>query len=178
MLKQNSKSASQRISHVAMGLVVLAVAGARVRAQKLPWQDTPDAGGKMPATVRFDGPEQVSVTAHRPQVVEMHFRIQDGYHINSHTPHEKNFIPTQLMVVDDDGVTVSAVDFPPGTDTSFSFAPKEKLSVYTGELKLRAHVTTEPGGHLLQGALRYQACDANACMPPRKIPVAISIIGK
>jgi thiol:disulfide interchange protein len=180
MVKQNSKSASERVSQVAVVLAALSLASGPLQAgaQKLPWQDTPDAGGKTPATVRFDGPEQVSVAAHRPQVVEMHFRIQDGYHINSHTPHEKSFIPTQLMVVDGDGVTVSAVDFPPGTDTSFSFAPKEKLSVYTGELTLRAHVTVEPGGHLLQGALRYQACDANACMPPRKIPVAVSLIGK
>ena len=33
-------------------------------------------------------------------------------------------------------------------------------------------------GAVLQGALRYQACDANACMPPRKIPVAISLLAK
>lgn len=178
-MKPASKSASQRAIPVAVALAALALAGGGPsRAQKLPWQDTPDAGGKTPATVRFDGPEQVNVTAHRPQVVEMHFRIQNGYHINSHTPHEKSFIPTQLMVVDGEGVVVSAVDFPPGTDTSFSFAPQEKLSVYTGELTLRAHVTVAPGDHLLQGALRYQACDANACMPPRKIPVAVSVIGK
>ena len=180
MLKQVSKSTPQRASRVALALAALVLASGplQVAAQKLPWQDTPDAGGKAPTTVRFDGPEQVSVTAHHPQVLEMHFRIQDGYHINSHTPHEKSLIPTQLMVVDGDGVTVSTVDFPPGADTSFSFAPKEKLSVYTGELTLRAHVTVEPGGHLLQGALRYQACTANACMPPRKIPVAMSVIGK
>jgi hypothetical protein len=30
----------------------------------------------------------------------------------------------------------------------------------------------------LQGALRYQACDANACMPPRKLPVAVSLLAK
>ncbi len=147
-------------------------------AQKFPWQDTPQAGGKAPQTVRFDGPEQVDIAARRPQVVELRFHVQDGFHINSHDPHEKTLIPTQLMVVDGDGITVSSVDFPPGTDTSFNFAPNEKVSVYTGDLALRAHVTVAPGGHLLQGALRYQACDANACMPPRKIPVAVSLLAK
>jgi hypothetical protein len=39
-------------------------------------------------------------------------------------------------------------------------------------------VTVTPGGHLLQGALRYQACDANVCLPPRKIPVAVSLQAK
>jgi Disulphide bond corrector protein DsbC len=147
-------------------------------AQKFPWQDTPEAGSKTPQTVRFEGPDQIDVAARKLQVVELRFRIQDGFHINSHTPHEKNLIPTQLLVVDGDGVNVSAVDFPPGTDTSFAFAPNEKVSVYTGTMTLRAHVTVAHGGHLLQGALRYQACDANACMPPRKIPVAVSLLAK
>jgi hypothetical protein len=147
-------------------------------AQKFPWQDTPAAGGKTPQTVRFEGPDQTEVAARKPQVLELRFRIQDGFHINSHTPHEKNLIPTQLMVVDGDGVNVSGVDFPSGTDTSFAFAPNEKVSVYTGTVTLRAHVRVAPGSHLLQGALRYQACDANACMPPRKIPVAVSLLAK
>lgn len=177
MRKRVSESASQRVSYAMILLTAGALAGACF-AQKLPWQDTPEAGGKTPQTVRFEGPDQTEVAAHKPQVVELRFRIQDGYHINSHTPHEKNLIPTQLMVIDGDGVNVSAVDFPPGTDTSFAFAPNEKLSVYTGTVALRAHVTVAPGGHLLQGALRYQACDANACMPPRKIPVAISLLAK
>jgi hypothetical protein len=175
MRMQVSRSTGQR---VALASVLVAAAVCVALAQKLPWQDTPEAGGKTPATVRFEGPEQAELAARKAQVVELRFRIQDGYHINSHTPHEKNLIPTQLMVVDGDGVNVAAVDFPPGTDTSFPFAPNEKLSVYTGTVTLRAHVTVTPGGHLLQGALRYQACDANACMPPRKIPVAVSLLAK
>lgn len=146
-------------------------------AQKFPWQEKDQASNK-PQTVCFEGPEQAEVAAGKTQVVELRFRIQDGYHINSHTPHEKNLIPTQLLIVDGDGVNVSAVDFPPGTDTSFPFAPDEKLSVYTGAVALRAHMTVTAGGHLLQGALRYQACDANACMPPRTIPVAMSLLAK
>jgi hypothetical protein len=175
MRMQVSRSTGQRVG---LASVLVAAAVYVALAQKLPWQDTPEAGGKTPATVRFEGPEQAELAARKAQVVELRFRIQDGYHINSHTPHEKNLIPTQLMVVDGDGVNVAAVDFPPGTDTSFPFAPNEKLSVYTGTVTLRAHVTVTPGGHLLQGALRYQACDANACMPPRKIPVAVSLLAK
>jgi hypothetical protein len=171
-----SKSTRRRVGKP----LLLAAAGlaCAASAQKFPWQDTPEAAGKTAQTVHFDGPDQIQVEARKPQVVELRFRIQNGFHINSHTPHEKNLIPTQLMVVDGDGVNVSAVDFPPGTDTSFAFAPNEKVSVYTGAVTLRAHVTVTPGGHLLQGALRYQACDANACMPPRKIPVAVSLLAK
>jgi Disulphide bond corrector protein DsbC len=172
-----SKSASRRVS-VACFVVAAALLASVALAQKFPWQDTPEAGGKTTQTVHFEGPDQIEVAARKPQVVELRFRIQDGFHINSHMPHEKNLIPTQLMVVDGDGVNVSTVDFPPGTDTSFAFAPNDKVSVYTGTVMLRAHVTVAHGGHLLQGALRYQACDANACMPPRKIPVAVSLLAK
>jgi Disulphide bond corrector protein DsbC len=172
-----SESASRRVSKTVL-LLTAGILACPALAQKFPWQDTPEAGGKTPQTVRFEGPDQIDIAARKPQVVELRFRIQDGFHINSHTPHENTLIPTQLMVVDGDGVNVSAVDFPPGTDTSFAFAPNQKVSVYTGAVTLRAHVTVAPGGHLLQGALRYQACDANACFPPRKIPVAVSLLGK
>jgi hypothetical protein len=177
MEKRVTRSANRRVGLACFVVAACLLAGVSF-AQKFPWQDTPEAGGKTPQTVRFEGPDQTEVAARKPQVVELRFRIQDGFHINSHTPHEKNLIPTQLMVVDGDGVTVSAVDFPPGTDTSFAFAPNDKVSVYTGMVTLRAHMTVTPGGHLLQGALRYQACDANSCMPPRKIPVAISLLAK
>jgi hypothetical protein len=30
----------------------------------------------------------------------------------------------------------------------------------------------------VQAALRYQACDANSCYPPKTAPVAVSLIAK
>jgi len=164
-----------RAGRAALGLLATAFAAG---AQQLPWQDTPTAGGKLPESVRFDGPEQVELMARHPQTVEMRFHVADGFHINSHAPHAKSLIATQLMLIDGDGVTVSSVDFPAGTDLSLSFAPDEKLSVYTGAFALRAHLTATPGTHELQGALRYQACTANACLPPRKIPVTVSLLAK
>ncbi len=163
---------------LAAGLTASVVAGTGLAAQKFPWQTDQDGEGKTPPAVRFLGPEQVEVTARQPQVVELQFRVAQGFHINSHAPHTGNLIPTQLIVTDEGGLNTTAVDFPPGADASFSFAPKEKLNVYTGDLVLRAHLTATRGDHLLQGALRYQACDANACMPPRKIPVAVSVLAK
>ena len=47
-----------------------------------------------------------------------------------------------------------------------------------GELVLRAHINARPGDHLLEGVLRYQACDTNSCYPPRKAPVAIDVIAR
>ena len=95
-------------------------------AQKFPWQDTSEGGSKTPQTVRFEGPDQIDVAARKLQVVELRFRIQDGFHINSHMPHEKNLIPTQLLVVDGDGVNVSAVDFPDRKSTRLNSSHNQR----------------------------------------------------
>ncbi|HLH35502.1 MAG TPA: protein-disulfide reductase DsbD domain-containing protein [Alloacidobacterium sp.] len=144
-------------------------------SQKFAWQSEKKDEHQQ---VQFLYPEQVSVTAGKPSVVELHFRVNNGLHINSHTPRAKSLIPTQLMVEEPAGVNVAGVDFPAGTDYSPAFSPNDKLSVYTGEFVLRAHVTAQRGDHLIQAALRYQACDANSCYPPKTAPVAVSIVAK
>ena len=159
-------------SVASLALFAVVLAG----AQKLPW----DTGAAQNAKqfVKFLYPEQVSVAANKDSVVELHFAVNPGLHINSHTPHEKSFIPTQLIVAEPTGLTVMQVDFPPGTDFALASDPNEKLSVYTGEFVVRAHVKAQPGEHLIQAQLRYQACDSMSCFPPRKAPVALDVIAK
>ncbi len=155
-------------------------------ARQLPVTDPPLPlpGGNQQArkdsqnAVQFLSPVQVPVTAGRPAVVDLHFKVSDGLHINSHTPHGKTLVPTRLAVVEEPGIDVTAVDFPPGSSYTLAFAPQEKLSVYTGEFVLRAHLTAKKGEHTVQAALRYQACDVNACMPPRTLPIEIGILAK
>jgi thiol:disulfide interchange protein len=146
-------------------------------SQKLAWQNDAQTTNQK-QQVQFLYPEQVTVPAGKPSVVELHFKVNDGLHINSHTPREKSLIPTQLLVGEPTGVNVASVDFPAGSDYSPAFSPNDKLSVYTGEFILRAHVTAQRGDHLVQAALRYQACDANSCYPPKTAPVAVSLIAK
>jgi hypothetical protein len=43
---------------------------------------------------------------------------------------------------------------------------------------VQARIVASPGDHLVEAKLRYQACDNNACMPPRTITVAIDVVGK
>jgi hypothetical protein len=123
-------------------------------------------------------PEQISIPAQKSTAVDLHFRVADGLHINSHTPREKSLIPTNFAVVETNPVKVTGVEFPPGTDYAFAFDPSEKLSVYTGEFTLKAHLTAPAGNYMLQGLLRYQACDSRSCYPPKTIPVAVDVIAK
>jgi Disulphide bond corrector protein DsbC len=158
-------------------VAVLALLAANLTgAQKLPWENGDPQNAKQ--FVKYLYPEQVSIAANTDSMVELHFAVDPGFHINSHTPYEKSFIPTQLIVAEPAGLTVKQVDFPPGTDYSLASFPNEKLSVYTGEFVVRAHLKARAGEHLIQAQLRYQACDAMACFPPRKAPVAVDVIAK
>ncbi|MGA7313926.1 MAG: protein-disulfide reductase DsbD domain-containing protein [Silvibacterium sp.] len=157
-----------------IGWAVLVFAVSLGTAQKLPWETNEAQDAKQ--FVKFLYPEQVSVAANQDSIVDLHFRVNPGLHINSHAPHEKSFIPTQLLVAEPPGVTVGPVDFPAVTDFSLVISPNEKLSVYTGEFVVRAHVKAKAGDHLIAGQLRYQACDATSCFPPRKIPVAVNVV--
>ncbi len=128
--------------------------------------------------VQYLFPEQVSVPAGKASAVTLHFRVAQGLHINSHTPSDEFLIPTTFSIPDGTGVRLAAATYPPGAIVSLAFDPKTKVSVYTGEFIIQARIVAVPGNHLVQGKLRYQACDQNQCMPPKTINVPIDVIGK
>ena len=129
------------------------------------------------APVEYLFPEQVTVPAGRPQSVELHFRIAPGFHINSHTPKEDYLIPTVFSVPDSSGVRLASANYPDGVDFTLPLDPSTKLSVYTGDFAIQTHLIAAHGNHLVQASLHYQACDQNACMPPKTITVPIDVIG-
>ncbi len=159
---------------VAVAFIALLTSG---EAQKLPW-DTSSGPGGGTQLVHFLYPQQVTLPAGKAATVEMHFRINPGLHINSHTPLQKSLIRTELIEAEPQGVTIATVDFPAGSDYAFPADPSQKLSVYSGEFVLRMHLKVQHGDHLLAGQLRYQACDDHTCFPPRKLPVPLDVIGK
>ncbi|MBS1814728.1 MAG: protein-disulfide reductase DsbD N-terminal domain-containing protein [Acidobacteria bacterium] len=114
-----------------------------------------------------------TVTAGRATTLALHFTIEPGFHINSHTPRALTLIPTKLAVQDDNTFTVKSVDFPRGHDYAFAASPNDKLDVYTGDFVLTAHLTAKRGPHTLKGLLHYQACDTASCYPPSTLPVEL-----
>lgn len=154
--------------------LIAALAVGAAGAQTFPWQ----ARSKRPQDVRYLFPEQITVPAGRDAVLELHFRVNPGMHINSHTPREKGLIATRLIVPDRSGIELDKVEFPAGSEFALAAMPSDKLSVYTGEFVVKAHIRVTAGQHMLQGSLRYQACDTNSCYPPRNAPVAVDVIAK
>ena len=135
------------------------------------------SGAKAEA-VQYLYPEQVTVPAGKPTPVALHFRIKQGLHINSHAPKDEFLIPTVLSIPDSSGVQLQSATYPAGTEFDLPVEPGTKVIVYTGEFEIQARIVSQPGDHMVEAKLHYQACDANACLPPKTITVPIDVVGK
>ena len=115
--------------------------------------------------------DAVTVVAGKPDWVELRFRIDPGLHINSHTPHDELLVPTTL---DLQGVKLVGQEYPAGIPMHLDIGSGETLSTYQGEFRVRLQVVAAKGQGVLGGTLRYQACDARSCFPPKSFPVQVS----
>ena len=102
--------------------------------------------------------------------------IQQGYHMNSHTPSEAYLIPTTLTATPPAGFKVVDTMYPPGKQIKFQFSEKP-LDVYSGsvtvKLKLAADASAPVGAATIPVVLRYQACNETTCLPPTKVPIDV-----
>ena len=137
-----------------------------------------DAPAAKPKSYVVYAAEQQVIAAGKKSVLELHFRVVDGFHVNSHTPKSELLIPTQIVLQPAAGVKADAVEYPTGTSYSFSFDPTEKLDVYSGAFTVKLPVVAEAGAHTIAGTLRYQACDHAACYPPKTLPVEVLFTAK
>ncbi len=128
--------------------------------------------------VQFLYPEQLNVAAGRATPVALHFRIAPGLHINSHAPSGDYLIPTVFSLPQASGVRLSGLTYPAGAELTLPIDPKTKLSVYTGDFVIHARVVAARGDHMLQGKLRYQACNLSQCLPPKTIMVPLDVVAK
>ena len=159
-----------------LALVLFGVASGAACAQL---QDTrPSHTGAKAEAVQYLYPEQVTVPAGKATPVALHFRIKEGLHINSHAPRDEFLIPTVLSIPDSSGVRLEAATYPAGIEFALPVDPGTKLIVYTGEFAIQTRIVAQTGDHMVEAKLHYQACDANACLPPRTITVPIDIVGK
>jgi hypothetical protein len=109
--------------------------------------------------------------------VELRFRVEQGFHINSHAPKDELLIPTVLKL-DAGVVKVGAEEYAPGTAFRLEVGAGETLDVYQGEFRVTVRMVAPKGSSTLTGSLRYQACDRAACFPPRTLPVMVAVTGK
>jgi hypothetical protein len=138
-----------------------------------------DIPGKRIPSVSMSPAPLITITRGKAGTVDLHFRVDAGFHINSSTPKSEFLIPTVLKLTAPTDIVVGKVIYPPGEEMSFPFAPDEKLSVYTGVFILgvvvRPLASVVPGRYAFHGQLKYQACDKAACYPPKQLPVDFQV---
>jgi hypothetical protein len=149
----------------------------------------PIAGQESGATpqgrtfVEFQPLDTVSLTRGVTTPVQFTFHVKSGYHINSSKPLTEELIPSSIGFTPPPDLVIGKVQYPAGQLTSFPFDPTQKLSVYSGDVIIKAVIITQrnaaPGTYTVHGEFKYQACDNNACYPPKKLPVQFDVkVGK
>jgi hypothetical protein len=114
------------------------------------------------------------------QIVTASFRLElkPGYHVNSNTPADEYMIPMKFTSSGNAAELVEVV-FPKPTIEKYSFSEKP-LSVFTGDFKLLAKFKISGnagnGPNVVNGKLRYQACNDKACLPPRTLEVKVPVV--
>jgi hypothetical protein len=140
-------------------------------------QDNPAPQARV--FVDFVSASHVVVAPGKSAPVAFTFHVRDPYHINSSKPLAEELIPTQLHFSLPGEVAVGRIVYPAGKVMSFPFDPNTKLSVYSGNVVIHgiivAPLSSSTGTFTLHGELKYQACDNNACYPPKKLPFAFDI---
>lgn len=121
--------------------------------------------------------DSLQLTANKPQDVELRFRVEPGYHINSHTPKDELLLPTVLKL-EPGSLRIAGEQYPPGSHFHLSVGEGEDLDVYQGEFRVMLRIEAPKGVTTLNGSLRYQACDNAACFPPRTLPVQIAVTAR
>lgn len=141
--------------------------------------------GKTPAgplsktpPVTYLYPEQVHLPAGKATAVVLHFRVAEGMHINSHTPHDDFLIPTSFSIPAGEGVRLQSANYPAGSDISLPSAPQMKINVYSGEFTIDTRMLAIRGNHLVRGILHFQACNETQCLPPQTIKAALDVVAQ
>lgn len=121
--------------------------------------------------------DAVEVKAGEPQVVELRFRVEDGFHINSHTPKDELLIATALQLSPARGMKVVDEQYPHGSTFRLPLDSGGTLDVYQGEFRVSVRLVAPKGSSTLTGLLKYQACDNAVCYPPKTLPVMVAVTG-
>jgi hypothetical protein len=140
----------------------------------------------LPSLWAQTSPPQVTAEAHgklvakrgSPVEAKIAVAIPSGYHVNSNTPTEAYLIPLKLTWTPG-ALEPGEVIFPKPQLEKYEFSEKP-ISVFTGDFVLTAKFktpgTAPAGMGMMVGKLRYQACNNNACFPPKSVEVRLSYL--
>jgi hypothetical protein len=103
--------------------------------------------------------------------------LQAGFHVNSNQPADEYLIPLKLTWVKGPLETVQVL-YPKPQMEHFAFSQKP-VSIFSGKFeivtKFKASAGAQPGMALMNGKLRFQACNDRECLPPKTVDVQFTV---
>ena len=91
---------------------------------------------------------------------------------------EEDMVPTEFAFDDRSRIKIKDLLFPITENMKLDYL-SEPVSLFSGEILVRGTLAlpedTPHGEHVLKGELSYMACTVSSCMPPKKIPLSISL---
>lgn len=94
--------------------------------------------------------------------------IKDGYHAQSNTPTNENFIAFEVAVEPNDGLVIGAPIYPPGHRQHYPALGE--LDTYDGRVVVFVPIRVNDSAGIAPTTLRvtvtYQICDDQTCFPP------------
>ncbi len=109
--------------------------------------------------------------------IALKVKINPKFHINSNKPTDEAYIKTEVVSKSSD-INNIATFFPPHKMYKFAFSDTE-IPVYENEITIGLNFIAKDGvkdGELsVPIELTYQACDANACYPPKTVKGEIKV---
>jgi thioredoxin:protein disulfide reductase len=111
--------------------------------------------------------------------IALQLKINDGWHVNSHTPTFDYLIGTLFELQSKEGIILADVQYPKGNLVSLSFADRP-IDVYEGTTTIFASLRISDklslGIDTIQGNVTVQACNNQICLAPSTIEVNIPIL--
>jgi thiol:disulfide interchange protein DsbD len=109
--------------------------------------------------------------------VKITAQLQPGFHVNSNTPSEDYLIPLKLTWAKEP-LQAEQVIYPKPQSEKYDFSPTP-LSVFSGNFEIvtrfKAPADARNGPAIMNGKLRYQACNNKECLPPRTIEIPVTV---
>ena len=109
--------------------------------------------------------------------VKITAQLQPGFHVNSNTPSEDYLIPLKLTWAKEP-LLAEQVIYPKPQSEKYDFSPTP-LSVFSGNFEIvtrfKAPADARNGPAIMNGKLRYQACNNKECLPPRTIEIPVTV---
>jgi Disulphide bond corrector protein DsbC len=103
--------------------------------------------------------------------------LQAGFHVNSNQPADEYLIPLRLTWVKGPLETVQVM-YPKPQMEHFAFSQKP-VSIFSGKFeivtKFKTAPAAQPGMALMNGKLRFQACNDRECLPPKTVDVQFTV---